>query len=665
MFNFDPFFCDKCRNKEGIPKITVRASNLPQTECDIFVNKFLQSRDINLDDKIIIRLLSEMDQTLIVPEKFKKVRGGPGKIEYSNCTLFTFFDTGKERDVCFFSVFFQLFGDCCQESNRNTAYISYIDSVNFLPENRTLVYRLVLLGLFAFLKTKGCNKIYLWSCPTSGNNDYIFYRKPAKMKMPTSARLAKWYTELLIMGTELGVIVSYTGILEAAEDINGLPFMEGDLWVTRLDEAIKSIEKVRSKDLNDIRKLKKKLTQETQLGKITEIRGQMESLRLKLLKGYGTRLWELLTVQIRGMNSQYFVIHLGKDGKRKKESLTGDKLARSRSWLNDRHLFMDFFCGHILEFSTERRAQYSTFVMLWRLFVENGMCVMCRTQTRGGVTGEGLCTKCYSESHLLQGAEGEEEVDDVVSLSESHVDLEGNESLGNSAESLLESMEIQPSTEEADVEEVSFSVSYADLGDLESLGNSTETCLESMEMQSCVDNAASGPSEPSGDQSDIVPQVNSPIALKTSELVRSLVHHLRNATQNPDFQEPATVDITPENSPGALKAASSDSGIESMGSTPVLDTNYNSKWACSSSKYEPGVSIANELVKGEPRPSVTVQETRNFATEEVIIDSDDSEIEFEAIRPTGWKGGMIEIDLTKPPVLKQRKFSRDYYEILD
>lgn len=405
LFNTDPFTCDKCKEKVGIQAIHLRASTLPETECDAYINDFLKRQGINENDQMTIRLVTDVKHDLSVPEKFRKIRSGPSKIEYRNCSLFTFFDTGSNRDICFFSVFFQLFGEYCQDCNRNTAYLSYIDSVNFLPEHRTLIYRHILIGLFDFLRVKGYTKIYLWSCPPSGNQDYIFYVKPPKMKMPTAARLATWYRELLERGMELRVIDNYRQIQDAATDLSRLPYMDGDLWVTRLNEAIESVNKDRAKDCIDIKKLQTRLARQNRPEKMIEIQEQIEALRLKHMKGSDVKLWELMTVQIEGFNRQYFVIHMTATTKAAEVNFTKDKLLKSSSWLNDRHLFMDFFWGNILEFSSERRAQYSTFVMLWRIFIENKICASCRIQTGSEVSGHALCLSCHAKWLRLEKEE--------------------------------------------------------------------------------------------------------------------------------------------------------------------------------------------------------------------------------------------------------------------
>jgi hypothetical protein len=69
----------------------------------------------------------------------------------------------------------QEYDSSCPEPNRNTCYLSYLDSVKyFRPEARTalndsalrsMVYHEVLLGYMDHAKRLGMNALYIWSCP--------------------------------------------------------------------------------------------------------------------------------------------------------------------------------------------------------------------------------------------------------------------------------------------------------------------------------------------------------------------------------------------------------------------------------------------------------------------------------------------------------------------
>lgn len=376
------FYCHNCRQLLGIASVPVRASTIPSTECDRFINNFLKLQHINLDDRLTIRLLSDMENTVTVKPRVLNFRSN-SECVYRNCTLFAFFDTGLNTDICFFSVFYQLYGNQCPASNRNTAYISYIDSINLLPStNRTKIYRLILLGLFEYLKSKGIRTVFLWSCPPKPSQDYIFYMKPMKMKMPTKYRLSAWYVDLFKLGIDLEVIKSYQGIQEYAitqkwKDIGCVPFMDGDVWLERIEQAIASVEKEAKKLRLEFEALRKRLRNPNANGKKDDIKKRLENkLNERWNLDKNQKLWNLISKHLKGIRPDYFVIELlGEPYQANQNTLNHCSI--EREWINNRQYLESFFWENVLDFSDERRSQYSTFIMLFRIFIESRICVNC------------------------------------------------------------------------------------------------------------------------------------------------------------------------------------------------------------------------------------------------------------------------------------------------
>lgn len=327
-----------------------------------------------------IRLLSDMEKTLRVKPRFESFRNNSECI-YRNCTLFAFFDTGLNTDICFFSVFYQLYGNESPAPNRNIAYISYIDSINLLPStNRTKIYRLILLGLFEYLKTRGIFTVFLWSCPPKLSQDYIFYMKPLKMKMPTKGRLSAWYVDLFKLGIDLEVIKLYQGIQEYAlaqkwEDIGRIPFMDGDVWIDRIEQAIVSVKK-KAKKLG--------LEAEAMRERLRKSNGKKEGIKKRLKSKLNEcwnfdknqKLWSLICKHLKGCRYDYFVVELLDKPNQATAKTTNHSLIK-REWINNRQYLESFFWENILEFSDERHSQYSTLIMLFRIFIESRICVWC------------------------------------------------------------------------------------------------------------------------------------------------------------------------------------------------------------------------------------------------------------------------------------------------
>lgn len=191
-----PFICSSCQlaTKSLNSRFKLSSENLPTTECDRFITDYLNHSRLEMPKKIIVRLVSCFQRSVEIQHSISKYSNRKGKISYQNCSLFAFFKTAQEDEIAFFAAYFHLYqSDCELEANRNSVYISYIDSVNLLGERqRTKTYQHILLGLFGFLKTKNYRKIFIWSCPPKKSLDYIFHEKPPNMKIPTKQRLIDW-----------------------------------------------------------------------------------------------------------------------------------------------------------------------------------------------------------------------------------------------------------------------------------------------------------------------------------------------------------------------------------------------------------------------------------------------------------------------------------------
>lgn len=93
---------------------------------------------------------------------------------------------------------------------------------------------------------------HIWACPPSEGDDYIFHCHPAEQKVPKPKRLQDWYKKMLDKGIIERVVIDYKDIHKDAIE-NGMktpldiPYFEGDFWPNVLEECIKESEQEEEK----------------------------------------------------------------------------------------------------------------------------------------------------------------------------------------------------------------------------------------------------------------------------------------------------------------------------------------------------------------------------------------------------------------------------------
>lgn len=363
------FICQNCRDINDIRWNKLTADKIPSTNCDRFIMQFITENNVESSKQLTIRLVSSMKSSFKIKQCLSKYRTSENNdIYFQNCTLLVFLRNDSGNDICFFAIYFQLYGnDCSEKPNRNIAYLSYIDSVNLSKmTDRTKTYRMILLGLFKYLKMKKFKEVFIWSCPPRPGLDYIFYEKPPTMKIPTSERLSAWYNEMMKMAQEKGIVSKYVGVEQYAKEhnwqnINNIPLFESDLWPVRLEDAIKEAQRKQAIFLKKMAKDNKKIN---------------EVFDLK------AKINELLQIQISGFNEKYFILTLND-----KEDLCVSKEIESLgcTWINNRHHLIDLLWENKLEFSHIRLAEFSTYIVLYKTFLENKICLNCLQKSEEGI----------------------------------------------------------------------------------------------------------------------------------------------------------------------------------------------------------------------------------------------------------------------------------------
>ncbi|XP_074038438.1 CREB binding protein nejire isoform X4 [Leptinotarsa decemlineata] len=251
------FICDECLEIKGLKRRENKfnAKRLQVTNLGIYienrVNLFLRKKEAGAGD-VSIRVVSSSEKVVEVKpgmrSKFVETGELTGEFPYRAKALFAFEEIDGV-DVCFFGMHVQEYGSECPMPNTRRVYIAYLDSVHFFKPRqfRTAVYHEILLGYMDYVKQLGYTMAHIWACPPSEGDDYIFHCHPLDQKIPKPKRLQDWYKKMLDKGIIERIVLDYKDILKQAMEDNlrsaaDLPYFEGDFWPNVLEESIKELD---------------------------------------------------------------------------------------------------------------------------------------------------------------------------------------------------------------------------------------------------------------------------------------------------------------------------------------------------------------------------------------------------------------------------------------
>uniref|UniRef100_A0A1A9W3Z8 histone acetyltransferase n=1 Tax=Glossina brevipalpis TaxID=37001 RepID=A0A1A9W3Z8_9MUSC len=251
------FVCDTCLEKKNSKRKENKfnAKRLPTTKLGLFietrVNNFLKKKEAGAGE-VHIRVVSSSDKCVEVKPGMRRrfVENGEmaSEFPYRAKALFAFEEVDG-IDVCFFGMHVQEYGSECPVPNTRRVYIAYLDSVHFFRprQYRTAVYHEILLGYLDYVKQLGYTMAHIWACPPSEGDDYIFHCHPSDQRIPKPKRLQEWYKKMLDKGMIERTIQDYKDILkQAMEDklasAAELPYFEGDFWPNVMEESIKELD---------------------------------------------------------------------------------------------------------------------------------------------------------------------------------------------------------------------------------------------------------------------------------------------------------------------------------------------------------------------------------------------------------------------------------------
>nr|XP_002156492.2 histone acetyltransferase p300 [Hydra vulgaris] len=445
------YICPTCREEKKLGnRVENRysARNLPQSKLaehiENRVNNFLKTQVTDESPGYIhIRIVSSVEKVVEVRQGMRSRYGNefPEKFPYRARALFAFEEIDGV-DVCFFGMHTQEFGSDCPEPNRNRIYLSYLDSVHFFrpPHLRTSVYHEILIGYFDFCKNRGFHYGHIWSCPPSEGDDYIFHCHPVEQKIPKHKRLVEWYKVMLNKACEDGVMAGYKDMFtQAIEDEitspTQIPYFEGDYWPNAIEESIREIsqeEEERRKteamqaaaqlgtdncEENAVYEMQVALSTGKKAKGSNKRANKKTSKKSKLNKTPAKKtvpnamgaseLSQRVFTTMEKFKEIFFVLHLHSPANMPTKKIEDPDPVMSCDIMDGRDAFLTLSRERHWEFSTLRRAKFSTLAMLVELHNQGSdrfvySCNLCKGQiiNRYHCTvceDYDLCIECYNQ----------------------------------------------------------------------------------------------------------------------------------------------------------------------------------------------------------------------------------------------------------------------------
>ncbi|XP_007974082.1 histone acetyltransferase p300 isoform X1 [Chlorocebus sabaeus] len=428
------FVCDGCLKKSARTRKENKfsAKRLPSTRLGTFlenrVNDFLRRQNHPESGEVTVRVVHASDKTVEVKPGMKARFVDSGEMAesfpYRTKALFAFEEIDGV-DLCFFGMHVQEYGSDCPPPNQRRVYISYLDSVHFFRPKclRTAVYHEILIGYLEYVKKLGYTTGHIWACPPSEGDDYIFHCHPPDQKIPKPKRLQEWYKKMLDKAVSERIVHDYKDIFkQATEDrltsAKELPYFEGDFWPNVLEESIKELEQEeeeRKREENtsnestdvtkgDSKNAKKKNNKKTSKNKSSLSRGNKKKPGMP---NVSNDLSQKLYATMEKHKEVFFVIRLiaGPTANSLPPIVDPDPLIPC-DLMDGRDAFLTLARDKHLEFSSLRRAQWSTMCMLVELHTQSQdrfvyTCNECKhhVETRWHCTvceDYDLCITCYN-----------------------------------------------------------------------------------------------------------------------------------------------------------------------------------------------------------------------------------------------------------------------------
>ncbi|CAG9863013.1 unnamed protein product [Phyllotreta striolata] len=434
------FTCDECFKLKGQKRRDNKftAKRLPHTNLGTYienrVNMFLKKKEAGAGE-VSIRVVSSSDKVVEVKpgmrNKFVETGELGGEFPYRAKALFAFEEIDGV-DVCFFGMHVQEYGSECPPPNTRRVYIAYLDSVHFFKprQYRTAVYHEILLGYMDYVKQLGYTMAHIWACPPSEGDDYIFHCHPPDQKIPKPKRLQDWYKKMLDKGIIERRVLDYKDILKQAMEDNlrsaaDLPYFEGDFWPNVLEESIKELDQEEEEKRKQAEAAEAAIfssMEESEVGPDGKKKGQKKAKKSTKSKANqrknsskksntpqtGNDLSAKIFATMEKHKEVFFVIRLHSvQSAASLKPIQDPDPCINCDLMDGRDAFLTLAREKHYEFSSLRRAKYSTMSMLYELHNQGQdkfvyTCNSCKAhvETRYHCTlceDFDLCIKCYEK----------------------------------------------------------------------------------------------------------------------------------------------------------------------------------------------------------------------------------------------------------------------------
>lgn len=375
------------------------------------IDRFFARCNIS-NPNVFIRVLASCHQETRVLPKFKQYFPEvQDSFAYISKAIYAFQEQDEE-DVCFFSLYVQEYGSDVSGPNSRCVYLAYLDSVNlFTPPNcRTGLYNDIIQGYMEYIKQRGFLRMFIWSCPPSMGDDYIFYCHPENQKIPKPRRLHDWYMTILNRSVFEGVVESYKDMFVFALEENfksplDVPYFSGDYWPNVIEELLGILDKQTNSET---------VLEGNAMNCQTEKPKNKRCLKSKMMSkaslGRNDALMEKLFDSFRKNRGMFFVVEFYSFTAKTSSFppiIDKDKL-NPNELMNNRNSFLIFAQTYHLEFSSLRRAKFSTQAALIEYDRCNSLGVVCGNCSVSVGNSNGLlacqicknfqlCLVCYEE----------------------------------------------------------------------------------------------------------------------------------------------------------------------------------------------------------------------------------------------------------------------------